>query len=289
MALLLIRNPGKRNYSEFFQECFSRIPESCVSTHVLVATPIDRLSDFTQVLLALYLQVRQSASSHGFDPTFEIEVLFRATGDAYLHTFCLKSESTPTDGIVLIDLEVPEINPSDDHGNLRAGNADVVAVGGTFDHIHDGHKILLQTTVFCARKHVIIGITGPALLTKKKYADVLQPLDVRIDLVTRILQRHLSPHVLFSIYEINDVCGPTGFVRDINTLVISQETAEGAKFVNNYRKEKGFGTLEVILVAVVGGDGSGSAENNWKGKLSSTDFRELEWKRLQEHTSGILR
>lgn len=238
----------------------------------------DLVEDFTQVLLLLYLQVRQSASTHGFGPTFEIEILFRPTGMSYNHTFCLMSESSHTDGIVRIDLDVPQAQKKSQ--NRIGKKTDVVAVGGTFDHIHDGHKILLQTTAFCALKHVIVGVTGPDLLKKKKYAEMLQPLSTRIDLVAEILQRNLPPQVLFSIYEINDVCGPTGFVRNINTLVISQETAAGAKFVNNYRKERGFSALEVVLVAVVGGDGSGSAENNWKGKLSSTDFRELEWKKL---------
>lgn len=275
MALLLLHTPLERDYSEFFQKCFSQIPSSCVSAHILVGSQPKLVADFTRVLLLLYLQARECATSHGFGPTFDIEVLFRATGAAYRQTFCLKSESSPTPGIVQVDLDLPLLPKQNTPHETKS---DVVAVGGTFDHIHDGHKILLQTTAFCARSHVIVGVTGAALLKKKKYAEMLQLLSDRIDAVVKILQRHLPPHVLFSIYEINDVCGPTGYVRDINSLVISQETAAGAKFVNNYRKERGFGALEVVLVEVVGGDGSGSAENNWKGKLSSTDFRELEWK-----------
>lgn len=284
MALLLVQSPLEYNYSGFFLECFSRIPQSCSSAHVLVASPFRSVSEFSHVLLSLYLQVRESAACHGFPPTFEVEVLLRAPGNVYGHSFALKTESCPTDGLVQIDLVVPPTNFSDlgPHG-IRP--TDVVAVGGTFDHLHDGHKVLLQTTAFCARKHIVVGVTGPALLTKKKYAEALQPLEVRIRLVSQFLLRHLPPHVLYSIYEINDVCGPTGYVRNINTLIISQETAEGAVFVNNYRKERGFAPLDVVLVAVVGGDGSGSAENNWKGKLSSTDFRELEWKRLHAHTA----
>lgn len=36
----------------------------------------------------------------------------------------------------------------------------VVALGGTFDHLHAGHKILLSMAAWIARKKVIIGVTG---------------------------------------------------------------------------------------------------------------------------------
>lgn len=37
---------------------------------------------------------------------------------------------------------------------------DVVALGGTFDHLHAGHKILLSMSAWIASKKVIVGITG---------------------------------------------------------------------------------------------------------------------------------
>lgn len=35
-----------------------------------------------------------------------------------------------------------------------------VAVGGTFDHLHAGHKILLTMTALSTRKSLIVGVTG---------------------------------------------------------------------------------------------------------------------------------
>ena len=35
------------------------------------------------------------------------------------------------------------------------------ALGGTFDHLHAGHKILLSMAAWFARKKVIVGVTGP--------------------------------------------------------------------------------------------------------------------------------
>lgn len=36
----------------------------------------------------------------------------------------------------------------------------VVALGGTFDHLHAGHKILLSMAAWIADEKVIIGVTG---------------------------------------------------------------------------------------------------------------------------------
>jgi len=36
----------------------------------------------------------------------------------------------------------------------------VVAVGGTFDHLHAGHKILLSMTAWIAKEKIIVGVTG---------------------------------------------------------------------------------------------------------------------------------
>ena len=37
----------------------------------------------------------------------------------------------------------------------------VVALGGTFDHLHAGHKILLSMAAWITREKVIVGVTGP--------------------------------------------------------------------------------------------------------------------------------
>ncbi|ABN67224.2 predicted protein, partial [Scheffersomyces stipitis CBS 6054] len=156
----------------------------------------------------------------------------------------------------------------------------VAAVGGTFDHIHDGHKILLSVALFLAGKKLIVGVTGAAMLVKKKFAEVLESYSVRQQSVVSFLTLvSIDDSVSYEIYEINDICGPTGFVRDIDALVVSYESIKGGEFVNNYRKERGFSTLDVSVIKVIGED-EVSSDNNWAGKLSSTDIREKESKLL---------
>lgn len=37
---------------------------------------------------------------------------------------------------------------------------DVAAIGGTFDHLHAGHKVLLSMAAWIAEEKLIVGVTG---------------------------------------------------------------------------------------------------------------------------------
>ena len=39
----------------------------------------------------------------------------------------------------------------------------VAALGGTFDHLHAGHKILLSMAAWISQRKVIVGVTGSVL------------------------------------------------------------------------------------------------------------------------------
>ena len=60
-----------------------------------------------------------------------------------------------------------------------------VIVGGTFDHLHIGHKFLLTATILAAEpssdttRKITFGITGDELLVNKKYGSHVEPWDVR--------------------------------------------------------------------------------------------------------------
>lgn len=54
----------------------------------------------------------------------------------------------------------------------------VVALGGTFDHLHAGHKILLSMAAWIADEKVIVGVTGTSQIFHKgaAYITIMQTM-----------------------------------------------------------------------------------------------------------------
>ncbi|CDK28595.1 unnamed protein product [Kuraishia capsulata CBS 1993] len=166
------------------------------------------------------------------------------------------------------DVKTPSSKSDAQRGQFR-----VTALGGTFDHLHDGHKILLTLAGFLASEKLIVGITQDELLKNKQFKEVMQSYHTRKEAVINFLKK-IQPDLEVDCYELRDIAGPTGFISDIDVLVLSQETSAGGATVNKIRLEKGFPELALFEVGVIGG---GSAGDNWKDKLSSTRLRQLEY------------
>ncbi|ODQ68139.1 hypothetical protein NADFUDRAFT_48790 [Nadsonia fulvescens var. elongata DSM 6958] len=154
------------------------------------------------------------------------------------------------------------------------GQHTIMAIGGTFDHLHDGHKILISVGGYLSNERLVIGVTGPELLKNKKYAEYLQDFDERVKKV-RDFAHFLFPDLVLQIEIINDVYGPTATDPNIEGLVVSKETKEGAKAINEYRIQHNMNELVVYEIMIIGCV-SGSAQDNWSDKLSSTQLRKKE-------------
>lgn len=64
-----------------------------------------------------------------------------------------------------------ELADSGSDGNPGRGSYPVVALGGTFDHLHAGHKILLGMAVWLASRKLIVGLTGKFFAIIYKHAN----------------------------------------------------------------------------------------------------------------------
>lgn len=185
-----------------------------------------------------------------------------------------------------------------------------VAVGGTFDHLHIGHKLLLTMFAFVLGRRqqsdqpsvLTVGITGDALLVNKKFADQLESWKARQesthDFLHSIVYFGLSDDKRIQTQEVNepgpnghavhvsypfgltikyveiwDPFGPTITDKDITALALSLETRGGGTAVNEKRKEQGWDPLEVYEVAVLDASEEGSVDETFQSKLSSTEIR----------------
>ncbi|KAL9632952.1 MAG: hypothetical protein Q9204_003593 [Flavoplaca sp. TL-2023a] len=167
---------------------------------------------------------------------------------------------------------------------------DAVAVGGTFDHLHVGHKLLLSMTALVINPNVqsdvnverslIVGITGDKLLENKKFSEHLQdwyqrqaavqsfllaflvvnePLqnlpstmkEKQDDTLGHIVKNNLPSGLTIEYVEIFDAFGPTITNESISALVLSRETRAGGEAVNSKRAEKQWASLDIFEVDVL--------------------------------------
>jgi inosine/xanthosine triphosphatase len=120
-----------------------------------------------------------------------------------------------------------------------------VAVGGTFNILHRGHRALLDQA-FEVGDIVLVGITSD-LFASKGREDVL-PLDERMETLVRYLE---SKQGRYELMVIDDPIGPAGSDPDIEAIVVSLETVKGAERVNEERSRRGLAPLEVISIELV--------------------------------------
>ncbi|KAF9479297.1 hypothetical protein BDN70DRAFT_878974 [Pholiota conissans] len=152
----------------------------------------------------------------------------------------------------------------------------VTALGGTFDHLHAGHKILLSIGAYITSRKLIIGITDDALLQGKANKHVLEKLPRRTQRVHDFV-RLFKPQIIPDIVPINDVYGPTGWDPDIQALVVSKETLSGGEAIAKHRAAHNLPPLRTFLIDVI------SATN------SNLDHADVEWLKLHKLSSTYIR
>lgn len=121
-----------------------------------------------------------------------------------------------------------------------------VAVGGTFQPLHDGHKLLLRTA-YDLGGTVDIGLTSDTMATDKRTRDV-QTYEQRETAIRKWVLRELrtEPHIM----KIDDPYGKT-LTEDYDYIVVSPETYPTAVRINQLRKERGLKPIEIVRVEYV--------------------------------------
>ena len=120
-----------------------------------------------------------------------------------------------------------------------------VAIGGTFDLLHDGHKKLLNKVFeLSERGEIVIGVTSDTMARASRDREV-SPYEVRAKNIRRYMHEEYGVEV--RIVELNDRYGVT-LEEDIDYVVISPETYPVALEINELREARGKRPIKIVEV-----------------------------------------
>ncbi|KAF4608591.1 hypothetical protein EYR40_000936 [Pleurotus pulmonarius] len=243
----------------------------CILTFVYVqATKIAQDAD--RVLMDVDVLLKASDEEIGEDVLAEMEAVYLVQGDL------ITAHLPPSLGS-LPHVYLPP-DPFSHPGSPVVSNTypptyPVVALGGTFDHLHAGHKILLSMGAWIASEKLIAGVTDDALLGSKSNKDLLQPLSVRISRILQFL-RLFNPHIQYDVVPINDVYGPTGWDPNVQGLVLADVLV--LVKVAKHREAHSLPALQTFVIDVISSSDAklehDDIEMLKQTKMSSTFIRE---------------
>ena len=121
-----------------------------------------------------------------------------------------------------------------------------LSLGGTFDHLHYGHRKLLTLALLCCNRELVIGITSSSMLSKKSHQSIIHSFIERKRSVEYFI-KSLKPTLKTILIELNDPFGPTITDPDIDAILVSSETIKAAFKINQIRRGKGFKLLDILV------------------------------------------
>ncbi len=126
---------------------------------------------------------------------------------------------------------------------------ETVAVGGTFDEFHKGHRALLKKA-FEVGNRVLIGLCADDFVKKLRKPHKIVPYEKRLEELRNFLRKR---RVLerTEIVPLNDPYGVTISRNSIDAIVVSKETEPRAHEINGKRRSNGRAPLEIISIDMI--------------------------------------
>ncbi|KAL4672843.1 hypothetical protein H8957_009290 [Semnopithecus entellus] len=144
------------------------------------------------------------------------------------------------------------------------------AVGGTFDRLHNAHKVLLSIACILAQEQLVVGVADKDLLKSKLLPELLQPYTERVEHLSEFLV-DIKPSLTFDVIPLLDPYGPAGSDPSLEFLVVSEETYRGGMAVNRFRLENDLEELALYQIQLLK---DVKHTENEEDKVSSSSFRQ---------------
>ena len=121
----------------------------------------------------------------------------------------------------------------------------LVAMGGTFDLLHRGH-ITLLSHAFEISEIVLIGLTSDSFAIKNG-KNLKNNFHTRLENLKKIIDENFSDKK-YEIKKLDNDFGPAVFEKNVEALIVSEETKHQGLVLNNLRREKDLPEVDVIVV-----------------------------------------
>lgn len=141
-------------------------------------------------------------------------------------------------------------------------------LGGTFDHLHIGHKKLIDTAFNLSEK-LTIGLSTEKLYKQKFLSTLIDSYENR-ELELKEYLKYKNYLHRAEIIPLEDIFGPSLTIKNIDAVFVTQTTLPNAQIINKERYKKGFTQLEIITVPFIK-DASGQVITSERIRLGEID------------------
>ncbi|XP_003486629.1 bifunctional coenzyme A synthase [Bombus impatiens] len=260
-----------------------------LSGNQMITNPQWRISRYAQIVADIYIN-----TSSIFSP-LDVRVLLTSMKNPNISVIntkkpveivifdkaCSKREADTfiQDYLANTSMGCSFINFTDD---LKSGNLDSitscvneektyknVVLGGTFDRIHNGHKILLSEAALRCTEKLTVGVTDTNMLSAKLLWELIEPCSIRILNLKDFLE-DIDPTITYEVMAINDMYGPTKCDSTFEMIVVSEETKRGGDKVNEMREKNNLNKLDIHVVKLINDENHKKHEES---KVSSSNQR----------------